>query len=134
MNILSKFKTVLILVVFVVIVGSGLAYGRQKAFAEWGIPYGGFIITPFWCPCSGDVVLLTLSPGFFGPEPAAFQASYVMGSEIFAYWNLGEPGIWAIGFGSPPIPCLVFAPHSGCFPVGEPIINLEPFSGSSLTI
>lgn len=128
-------KNAIILALFVTILGTALLYTRTQLFSAVGVPYGGLMVTPFPCPCSPPLILLSFAPGFIGPVPGAFQATYIAGSQMFAYWNMGQAGTWAVGNAVPSLPdCLVFAPHSGCFPVGFPVLFIEPFTGTSLTI
>jgi hypothetical protein len=131
MNLFHKIRTVASLTFFVIAVAVGVSYTRSAIQASpVGAPYGGFV-TYVTCSCSPNIVLLTFTPGFLGPLPSAFQMTYLLGSEGFAYWNMGvQEGIWSVGSFGPPLQCLEVG--FPCEPVGVPIGNVLPLTGTSL--
>ncbi len=136
MNIFTKIKTavgVTLFVFFCMFSAALFKQGTHTVFAQLvGLPYGGFAVWTFVCPCSPEITLITFAPGFIGEIPDVFQVTYYTGSQIFAYWTTGFPGVWSLGGAEFPQQCWVESPVSGCNTVGFPIIHILPYSGSSL--
>jgi len=66
-----------------------LATKPAKAFMA-GVPLGGVIVLPYFCPCSMNVAFTVV-----GPRPGWFTYEFGL-STLFAWWNL-RPGAWILG-------------------------------------
>ena len=132
MNILSKIQTALLIVVFVGTLSTGLFYLRQSARAAvTGYPFGGFADGVYYCSCSGSEILF-FEPGFVGLVPAPLALMYVPGTEAYAWWNMGVPGLWSLGLFGPYWECWIPTVYPPCTlvytaPLIEPIVGSSPF-------
>lgn len=94
MKIFSRIKkhpilTGVIVGVIFLAVSLSLAMKPAKAFMA-GVPLGGVIVLPYFCPCSLNVAFTVV-----GPKPGWFTYEFGL-STLFAWWNL-RPGAWILG-------------------------------------
>ena len=99
--------------------------GVRHAEAGLGIPFGGMIITPFYCTGSFNW-MLTLKPE---PPTYATLLSYYLGTEAFSWYNLPF-ALYVKGFYAPPGVCVIgFCPYCVHIPTWG---TITPETGSSV--
>lgn len=92
----KKITTMTVIMAFVLLLP---AYASAQA----GLPFGGIIIKPIFCPCSANVALRIVPIGATSPHIVMFQPGV---STLYAFWNILKPGTYLLGTYGPPVPCL----------------------------
>lgn len=81
--------------------------------AEALVPFGGPILSVFWCTCSFNLMVN------IGP-PVPIIAMYQPGMTIlYLFGQIWRPGAWTLGLWGPPTACAIVVPY-GCQVIATP--------------
>ena len=97
---------------------------QNSAPSSW-VDFGGFVSWSFFCPCSGNFLLL-INDVLKGP----LFLMYTPGTQAFREFNLPQTNIWATGFFEPGGICLIPTTY-GCTTFIQPQGTLTPYVGTS---
>ncbi len=130
LKLLSKKSKHRILVALILLVGAVasfgvFSYGHSQAQSAGLTPFGGQVLSSFWCKCSHNY-LLTVS----GPAGGLFV--YTPGTQAYESFNLGPlSGMWVLGLYTPGVG-VCSALEGECFTIPTQGL-ISPTVGSSLT-
>lgn len=129
MKIFSRIKkhpvlTGVIIGVILLVASFGVMMRPTKAFMT-GLPFGGMIVLPYWCPCSFNIAFTVVGQkgGWFTYDPGL--------STLFQWWSL-RPGAWILGTYWPGTGVCGYAVASPPWCVYVPTMGTVVMAGTSL--
>lgn len=77
------------------------------------IPFGGPILSVFWCTCSFNLMVVVGPPV---PVIAMYQPGVTL---LYLFGQIWRPGAWTLGLWGPPTACAIIIPY-GCAVIATP--------------